>query len=98
MTSVESIPPTDQSGSPSLFCDAAQATSLYWSPLTPPLPILEAFGGGPLHQYLSQGSFDMNRAVQENGNVLMRSHRSLAINWEILLFKFGPQAFLHAGD
>ena len=68
-----------------------------------PVPVVVAFGDGRLHQHRREISCDLDRAIEENGEAFIRSHRNHArddpsAKWEELLFKFGPKAFLHAND
>lgn len=70
----------------------------------PPLPVLATFGGERLHQCQSPGRWDIELAVSENADALMRSSRFLPPDktsdpieeWRDVIFQFGPRAFVHA--
>ncbi len=68
---------------------------------TPHVPVLAAFGGDRLHVCRLNGSWDLDRAVSENGGALVRSIRKLRSKetvdqWDDLTFQFGPRSFLYA--
>lgn len=87
-----------------MVCDLGQANGFYDSGGRPQVPILAAFGGDDLHVCSLHGSWDLDRAVAEHADVLVRSIRRLpskssnrtAKGWDDLNFKFGPRAFLYA--
>ena len=87
-----------------MVCDLGQANGFFDSNGKPHVPILAAFGGDDLHVCSLRGSWDLDRAVSENADVLIRSIRRLpsksssntAIGWDDLTFQFGPRAFLYA--
>ena len=69
---------------------------------TPPVPVLTAFGDGPLCECLSKGSWDFERAIAEKPGILVRCVRKLGNakaldKWSDVLLQFGERAFLH-GD
>ena len=65
---------------------------------------MSAFGTGRLHACRFYGSWDLDRMIAENADILFRSIRKLSSNdakdttkeWNDLTFRFGPQAFLYA--
>lgn len=69
-------------------------------PRTPHVPVISAFGHGPLHRFRMQGKWDLNRAVEENTSALLRSDRLLEKNskemkWDDLTFRFTSTALLY---
>ena len=57
-----------------LFCDVARGNT--FRPRggdEPPVPVLAAFGSAPLHLCRAEGSWDCERAIEENPNRLIRS-------------------------
>lgn len=92
------------SGDPAqMICDLASGRALFPERNTPPVPILIAFGSGPLHQCRAAGSWDLARAVGEDSGRLIRSFRSVRLKdnfreWDDVIFQFGPQAFLCADE
>jgi hypothetical protein len=85
----------------SVICDLSEARGFYPTHNTPHVPVLAAFGGDRLHVCRLEGSWDLERAVSENANALVRSIRMLPckptlVGLDDLTFQFGPRAFLCA--
>lgn len=85
----------------SVICDLSEARGFYPTHNTPHVPVLAAFGGDRLHVCRLEGSWDLERAVSENANALIRSIRMLPckptlVGLDDLTFQFGPRAFLCA--
>jgi hypothetical protein len=85
----------------SLVCNLADGSAFYPNTNTPPVSVLSVFGADRLHQCRLEGSWDLERAIKENPDCLIRSYRNLLPNnnsheWEDLIFKFGNRAFLCA--
>lgn len=85
------------------ICDLANARAFFPERNTLPVPIIAAFGTGPLHQCRAEGSWDLSRAVAEDSARLVRSFRSVRLKdefreWEDVIFQFGPQIFLCADE
>jgi hypothetical protein len=83
--------------------DMAWGNAFYSSSNTPPVPVLSVFGADRLHQCRSDGSCDLPRAIKENADCLIRSHRNLHTNkgsneWEDIIFRFGQRVFLCVGE
>ncbi|MBE0544514.1 MAG: AAA family ATPase [Verrucomicrobia bacterium] len=86
---------------PSVICDLSEARGFYPTHNTPHVPVLAAFGGDRLHVCRLEGSWDLERAVSENSDALIRSIRMLPrkptlAGLDDLTFQFGPRAFLCA--
>ncbi len=90
-----------------MACDLAQAAA--FSPMIYGrlhVPVVAAFGAGSLHRFDRfgmPGSLDLDRAVSENRNALLRSIRrhfpdDRLKKWDDLTFQFGPRSFLYADD
>lgn len=84
-------------------CDVAHGRAFYPERNTPPIPVLTAFGAGPLHQYWAYGSWDLSRAATEESARIVRSFRSVRLvediqSWEDVIFQFGPLTFLCADE
>ena len=84
-------------------CDLSQANAFSPGSDSPPAPVLLAFAGGQLHQYLTDGSWDLERAVAEDEQRLIRSFRKSrsgdgAHRWDELIFQYGRHAFVCADD
>lgn len=88
---------------PRTTCDIAKANAFSIEYDHPTLPVLTAFGHGRPHQYRRTGSFNLDRAAQENDESLVRSYRNQSSydvigRWCELLFQFGPKIFIHANN
>jgi hypothetical protein len=100
--SEKAIQAPGKSDSPtSLVCNLADGTAFFPGMNTPPVSVLSVFGADRLHQCRLEGSCDLERAVKENPDCLLRSYRNLLPNdhpngWEDLIFQFGRRAFLCA--
>lgn len=86
-----------------VICDLANGSAFYPDQNTPPVPVMTAFGTGPLHQCRAEGSWDLPRAVAEDSARLVRSFRSVRLKddfreWEDVIFQLGPQIFLCADE
>jgi hypothetical protein len=86
---------------PSMICNLAHGSAFYPSDNLPPVSVLSAFGADRLHQCRLEGTWDLERAIEENPDCLIRSYRNLhptdnSHKWEDLIFKFGHRAFLCA--
>lgn len=84
-------------------CDLSQTNAFSPGADSPPAPVVLAFAGGRLHQYLTDGSWDLERAVAEDGQRLIRSFRTIrsgdgAHRWDDLIFRYGRRAFLCADE
>jgi hypothetical protein len=98
-------PKTDESPT-SMVCNLSDAMAFTERYFTPHVPVLAAFGGERLHMCRLHGSWDLDRMVAENANVLYRSIRKLphkytkktSKEWDDLTFKFGPRTFLYADE
>jgi hypothetical protein len=94
----------DQRGSNSALrtvCDLGEANAFCESYGKPHVPVSVAFGGEPMHVCRLQGSWDLERAVAKNSDALVRSIRKLPskntlAEWDDLIFRFGPRAYLYA--
>jgi hypothetical protein len=93
------------SGSPTqIICDLAEGNAFVEDFGKPHIPVMSAFGTGRLHACRFYGSWDLDRMIAENADILFRSIRKLSSNdakdttkeWNDLTFRFGPQAFLYA--
>ena len=85
-----------------LTCNLTDGSAQSPSYDTPPVPVLTAFGDGPLCECHSKGSWDFDRAIAEKPQILVRCVRKLGNakaldKWRDVLLQFGEQAFLH-GD
>ena len=85
-----------------LTCNLTDGSAHSPSYNTPPVPVLTAFGDGPLCECHAKGSWDFERAIAEKPNVLVRCVRKLGNakaldKWSDVLLQFGERAFLH-GD
>jgi hypothetical protein len=85
------------------YCDIAKAKAFSASYDEPPLPVLAAFGGDALHQYLMVRACNLERAFEELGGILIRSFCNQEPDescgkWQEVLFKFGSKAFLQADN
>ena len=88
----------------SMYCNLSSAEAFVEGMRNPHVPVLAAFGGGRLHTCRLYGSWDLNRMVEDHGNILFRSIRKLPTNdakdgkkeWDDLTFRFGPQSFVYA--
>src|SRR5437870_3197193 len=58
------------------FFDISKANTFEADSDTPPFPVLAALGSGRLHQFRLEGLWDLDRAIEENGNALIRSYRN----------------------
>ena len=83
-----------------MVCDLAEAEP--FSPFLgkPHAPILGAFGGDRLHQCSTSGSYDVERALNENYSALYRSKLKLSAEdhpkaWDDLTFRVGPRTFVY---
>lgn len=101
----ESLPATEGQGTSDkpvkFICDLAEADAFYPSTNTPPVSVLNVFGADRLHQCRLEGSWDLERAIKDNPDCLVRSYSNLLPNddsheWEDLIFKFGHRSFLCA--
>jgi hypothetical protein len=83
-----------------VVCGHLESESFAPSHRTPHLPVLAAFGSGPMHRFSRTGRWDLEKAATENENRLLRSDRTAGSEhppcWEDLTFQFGSAAFLHA--
>ena len=84
-----------------MVCDLGEAQAFSENYKGLHVPVLAAFGGGPLHTCRLYGSWDVKRAVSEKSDVLVRSIRRLSAKdepdeWDDLTFQFGANAFLYA--
>lgn len=80
-------------------CDLAQVSAFCEAYSRPHAPVLSAFGAGPLHTCRWTGAWDLQLAVAENADALVRSIHNLqgAPNeWDDLTFQFRPRTFLYA--
>ena len=89
------------SSSVRMVCDLSEAPAFSENYKSPHVPVLAAFGSGPLHTCRLYGSWDLKRAVSEKPDVLVRSIRRLSEKdepdeWDDLTFRFGADAFLNA--
>ena len=88
------------------ICDLAAAPAFSLLCGRPHIPVMAAFGAGRLHRFDRlgmPGSWDLDRAVAENPNALLRSVRrhfpdKRLKEWDDLTFQFGPRSFLYADD
>lgn len=96
------IPPTETPAETvNMVCDLAKANVFCGDPNNPHVPVIAAFGADPLHVCELRGSWDLERAVAENSERLVRSVHDLPSegileDWDDLTFQFGPRAFLYA--
>src|SRR5208283_4040909 len=67
----KSDPPT------SMVCDLSEAKAFCLGFGMPNVPVLAAFGGGRLHAFRLDGSWDLDRAASENADAMVRSIRRL---------------------
>ena len=91
------IPPYP--GAPTLLCDLTKGNAFVPERNGPPVPVAAAFGTGNLHQCRLGGSWDFERAIEENSSALVRSFRRLFRKagtdiWEDVIFQFGERRFL----
>ena len=66
----------------------------------PPVPVMTAFGDGPLCQCHSKGAWDFDRAIAEKPETLFRCVRKLgnakAVDkWDELILRFSEKSFLY---
>lgn len=66
----------------------------------PPLPVLAAVGSGPLHKFGMTGRWDLQKAVTEKADALLRSVRFEQVEskeavWDDLIFQLGPRRFVY---
>ncbi len=84
-----------------MVCDLSEGSAFSLGYNKPNVPVLAAFGGGCLHQFVMIGAWDLERAASENPAALYRSIGRLFTEenlkkWENLTFQFGPRSFLYA--
>ncbi len=81
-----------------IFCDADTAFSA--GPFEPNASVLAAFGNDDLHACRLSGEWDMERAVHEHSDILVRSvhdhPKESEPQWFTLTFRFGPRSILYA--
>jgi hypothetical protein len=86
-----------------MVCDLAECSAFAPNFGRTHVPVLAAFGGDRLHRYGMPGSWDLDRAISENANVLFRSIRRYFPDerqkkWDDLTFQFGPRSFLYVDE
>lgn len=89
---------------PKMVCDLAQADAFVGSRRTPHLPVLSAFGNGPLHICSVAGLWDLNRLLEDHGQHLIRSIHLLPskvgkqaeAHWDDLTLELKPQTYIYA--
>jgi ATPase family associated with various cellular activities (AAA) len=86
-----------------VVCDLAECDAFSPGYKGMHVPVVVAFGGGPLHECRMHGFFDLDRALSENSAALFRSVRRLdedrkLSQWDDLTFQFGPRSFLYADE
>ena len=81
-------------------CNLSFGHAFYPDSNTPPVPVLAAFAGGPLHKCQMEGSWDLKRATLDKSDRIIRSYRNILHSsspgrWEDLLFQLSSQSFLY---
>jgi len=93
-----------QNTSPETFVLCGQLETSSFSPTYrgPHIPVLAAFGCGPLHRFRMNGRWDLERATAEKAAMLLRSDRLLETNdkllWDDLTFQLAPKSLLYVSE
>lgn len=93
-----------QNKSPETFIVCGQQESSSFSPTYhgPHLPVIAAFGRGPMHRFRMVGRWDLERAAAEKDGLLLRSDRLLESNdkllWDDLTFQITPKSLLYVSE
>lgn len=94
--------PRTSSRPATVICGNSESESFSPNHRGPHVPVLAAFGIGPLHRFTLNGRYDLQRVVTENAAALLRSSRfeeeQKISEWNELTFQFAPRTLLYAAE